>query len=352
MTSLIQRVVETLRIVGGTALYPALSASALAFLTYGPPHLIAKAIEFEIIACWIGVFGLETALKVLIGLGIGQVWNRIQNHRASNNWSIVSRAKWIWPEEIAVVTGGCNGIGKAIVLALVRKGVRVAVLDVADFPPDLAQIDTVFYWKCDITSPSAVGAAANSIRETIGHPSILINNAGMANQSSILELAPEKVSKLIEVNLLALWYTVKEFLPNMILKNKGHVVTIASMSSFISLPTAVDYSASKAGALAFHEGLACEIKHLYKAPGVLTTVAHPMWVDTNMTKDHQKAIERSGGGNKMMKPEDVAQVVTDQIFSCRGTQLIIPPSATWLSKVRGFPNWLQELIRDSIGKRL
>lgn len=185
----------------------------------------------------------------------------------------------------------------------------------------------------------------------MGHPFILINNAGIGNRSSILDLTPEKAATLIGVNLIALWYTVKAFLPNMILENKGHIVTVASMSSFISLPTAVDYSASKAGAFAFHEGLACEIRHLHKAPGVLTTVAHPMWVDTNMTKDRQEAIERSSG-NKMVKPEDVAQVVTDQISSCRGAQLIIPPRVTWLSAAKGLPNWLQELIRDSIAKRL
>jgi hypothetical protein len=208
MVTLIQGVPETLRIVGDAALNPTLLVCALAFLTYGLPHLIVKITRSEFIARGIDVFGLKTALKVLVIFGIGHVGNQIQNLRASNNWSLFGRGKWIWPEEIAVVTGGCNGIVKAIVLALVRKGVRVAVLDVADFPPELAQIDTVFYWKCDISSASAVASAvasvADSIRETIGHPSILINNTGMANRSSILDLTPEKVSKLIWVNTIAL----------------------------------------------------------------------------------------------------------------------------------------------------
>ncbi|RSL42773.1 hypothetical protein CEP54_015360 [Fusarium duplospermum] len=350
MASLIPGALRTRWNVGEVALNSTLLASALAFLTYGLPHLVVKVTGSTVIAHWISVFSLKTVLKVLIVLGIGHVLNRIQNLRASNNWSLFGRGKWIWQEEIAIITGGCNGIGKAIVLALVRKGVRVAILDVADLPPDLAHVDAVFHWKCDISSPSAVASAADSIREAIGHPSILINNAGMANRSSILDLTPEKASKLFGVNLMALWYTAKAFLPNMILGNKGHVVTIASMPSYISLPTAVDYAASKAGALTFHEGLACEIKHLYKAPGVLTTVAHPM-CDTNMTKGHQDAIER-GGGKKMIKPENVAQVVTDQIFSRRGAQLIIPPSFTWLSGVKGFPNWLQQSIRDSIARTL
>ncbi|KAJ0333835.1 hypothetical protein COL922a_010392 [Colletotrichum nupharicola] len=279
MATLVEGAIKSLNIVVGAVLNPALSASALAFSMYGPPHLDTQVTNSDIIQRRIGVWGLKTVLKILVALGI----------------------------------------------------------------------DTVFYRKCDISSASAVAEAADSIREMVGHPFILINNAGMANRSSILDLAPEKASKLFGVNLMALWYTTKAFLPNMILKNKGHIVTIASIASYISLPTAVDYSASKAGALAFHEGLTCEIKHIYRSPGVLTTVVHPMWVATDMTKDDKKAIERSGT-NKMMKPEDVAKVVADQIFSRRGAQLIIPSRASWLSGFRGLPNWFQEILRDSIGQ--
>ncbi|KAF4921767.1 Dehydrogenase RED2 [Colletotrichum viniferum] len=349
MATLVEGAVKSLNIVVGAVLNPALSASALAFLMYGPPHLVTQVTTSDMVQRRIGVWGLETVLKILLALGVGRVLNRIQNLRATNNWSLFVRGNWSWSEEIAVVTGGCNGIGKAIVLALVQRGLRVAILDVAELPLELQKIDTVFYWKCDISSSSALAEAADSIREMVGHPSILINNAGMANRSSILDLVPEKASALFGVNLMALWFTTKAFLPNMILKDKGHIVTMASMASYISLPTAVDYSASKAGALAFHEGLSCEIKHIYRSPGVLTTVVNPMWVATDMTKDDKKAIER-GGTNKMMKPEDVAKVVADQIFSRRGAQLIIPSRASWLSGFQGFPNWFQEIIRDSIGK--
>jgi short-subunit dehydrogenase len=64
---------------------------------------------------------------------------------------------------------------------------------------------------------------------------------------------------------------VREFLPAMIKKNHGHVVTIASMASFLVLAGNVDYSCSKASALAFNEGLASELKARYNAPEVRTT---------------------------------------------------------------------------------
>ncbi|KAJ5016910.1 hypothetical protein K4K57_010189 [Colletotrichum sp. SAR 10_99] len=230
---------------------------------YGPPHLVTQFTNSDIVRRRIGVWGLKTVLKILVALGVGRVLNRIQNLRATNNWSLFVHGNWSWSEEIAIVTGGCNGIGKAIVLALVQRGLRVAILDVVELPSELQKIDSVFYWKCDISSASAVAEAADSIGEMVGHPSILINNAGMANRSSILDLAPEKASKLFG--------------------------------------------------------------------------------------DDKKAIER-GGTNKMMKPEDVAKVVADQIFSRRGAQLIIPSRASWLSGFRGLPNWFQEILRDSIGQ--
>ncbi|KAJ0268935.1 hypothetical protein COL940_012927 [Colletotrichum noveboracense] len=296
MATLVEGAIKSLNIVVGAVLNPALSASALAFLMYGPPHLVTQVTNSDIIQCRVGVWGLKTVLKILVALGVGRVLNHIHNLRATNNWSLFVRGNWNWSKEIAVVTGGCNGIGKAIVLALVQRGLRVAILDVAELPSELQKIDTVLYWKCDISSASAVAEAADSIREMVGHPFILINNAGMANRSSILDLAPEKASKLFGLNLMALCFL-----------------------------------------------------YLATDSRVLTTVVHPMWVATDMTKDDKKAIER-GGTNKMMKPEDVAKVVADQIFSRRGAQLIIPSRASWLSGFRGLPNWFQEILRDSIGQ--
>ena len=136
----------------------------------------------------------------------------------------------------------------------------------------------------------------------------------------------------------------------MALKNKGHIVTIASTASFSTVPTIVDYAASKAGALAFHEGLSGEIKHILKAPGVITTVVHPYWTSTGMTAEYADTIQRTQGA--LMKPENVAKVVLDQIWMCKGGQLIIPSSLSWLAGLRGFPNWIQEAIVDTVGASL
>ena len=348
MSALVEGSIKATHTLIRLLLNPTLTASALALLAWGPPNLVKKVTDLGFIQKYVGTYGLKLALRVFLGLGLGRAFNRLQNIRASNNWTLRGHNGWSWGDEIAVITGGCNGIGKATVLGLVQKGVKVAILDLAALPPDLAQLDTVSWWKCDVTSPDAVNKAADEIRRTLGHPSILINNAGLTNRTSILDSSLEQVAKVFEVNVLSHWHTVKAFLPTMILKNKGHIVTVASMASFMALSNAVEYSASKAAAQSFHEGLACEIKHVYKAPGVMTTIVHPMFVNTDMTRLEKKRIEDSSG--RMLEPTDISDSIVKQIFSCRGAQLIVPSEVSWVSGIRGVPIWLQETIRDSVAK--
>jgi all-trans-retinol dehydrogenase (NAD+) len=98
-----------------------------------------------------------------------------------------------------------------------------------------------------------------------------INNAGIATCRTILAGTEDSIRKTFAVNTMAHFWMVREFLPAMAKKNHGHVVTIASLASFIVHASNVDYSCTKASALAFHEGLAAELKYRYHAPDIKTT---------------------------------------------------------------------------------
>ena len=111
---------------------------------------------------------------------------------------------------------------------------------------------------------------AEQIRSEHGHPTVLVNNAGVGHDGTILEEPEAKIRQTFEVNTISHFMTVREFLPAMIERNHGHVVTVASMASFVALGEMIDYCCSKASALAFHEGLGQELKHWYKATGVKT----------------------------------------------------------------------------------
>ncbi|TVY75280.1 Dehydrogenase RED2 [Fusarium oxysporum f. sp. cubense] len=334
-------------------LSPLLSGSLLAAATFAPdavnnalasiaaklPEQASHTLELTIV---------KKILYIWLSLGIVRTINRFLNTMAHNSWRMRAASGWDWKNEIAVVTGGSSGIGLSIVEKLAAMGIRVAVFDVQDLPKQLQANSRVHFYRCDVTTTESVAEAADAVRKELGHPSILINNAGITSPMPILKMPESFLRKIMGVNLMALWYTTQQFLPRMIQLNKGHVITVASIASFVALATGADYSATKAGALSFHESLASELKHFYKAPNVLTTVVHPNFVRTPLVEGFVDRLER--GGVRLLTADDIAKEVVAQIKSRRGGQLIIPKAVDVISGIRGWPTWLQEVVRDTVGK--
>ncbi|KFH44231.1 Short-chain dehydrogenase/reductase family 16C member-like protein [Hapsidospora chrysogenum ATCC 11550] len=337
------------------ALSPLVSGPLLLAATYAPKETkealstIASRIPAALSTCSPGDLSTtKTILKVLVALGIIRVINKTLNNMAQNSWRLFRAGGWDWNKEIAVVTGGCSGIGLCVVERLVAMGVRVAVLDIQDLPKQFQNDNRIRFYHCDVTSADSVAQAAHKIRTELGHPSVLINNAGVTYPMPILRMPEKTLRTVFGVNCMSHWYTVQQFLPRMIQLDHGHVVTVASLASFVALPTGADYAATKAGALAFHEALAQEVKHHYKSPNILTTVVHPDFVATPLLKDIQGRLEKAGV--KMLTPDVIADGIVAQLKERRGGQVIIPKRASIASGVRGWPHWLQELLRDVIGR--
>jgi all-trans-retinol dehydrogenase (NAD+) len=93
----------------------------------------------------------------------------------------------------------------------------------------------------------------------------------------------QNLKQMFDINLLSHWSAVQEFLPGMLAKKKGHMMSVASLASFVSLAVAVDYSTTKAALMAFHEGLTQELKHRYKCPQIQTSIIHPNWTRSAIT---------------------------------------------------------------------
>lgn len=275
MSAALTRVSNLLSLsISHLALNPAVAASLLYILTKGPVSLrLHLASRFAALRDPIRHAIIIKALKWLLTLGLLRNVNKTLNHLALNSYRLrPETARWKWDKEVAVVTGGCSGIGSSIVKKLVNKGVTVAILDVQQLPPALqgcmveswsfregskltfcpdAQIK---FYACDITDPSAVKSTAEEIKANLGVPSILINNAGIFSAHSILATSHEYLRKIFDVNVLSHWATVQAFLPDMIKENKGHIVTLASSWSYLGVGGVADYTATKAAILAFHEG--------------------------------------------------------------------------------------------------
>ncbi|CAH0024769.1 unnamed protein product [Clonostachys rhizophaga] len=334
---------------------PLLPASLLAAVTFAPgtAQYAASALSayVPIFSRLDWLFGSSTRIKatlgVLFALDAIRWLNRTLNNMSYNAWRFGSVDGWDWPNEIALVTGGSGGIGQLLTERLHALGMRVIVLDLQELPKSLRDKPGISFYKCDLTNPQEVADAADAVRAEVGHPSIVINNAGLCRLAPILQTSADDVQKVFGVNCIALWLTTKQFLPNMIRQNKGHIMTIASIASFIALPRAGDYSASKAASLAFHETLATELKFLYQAPNVLTTTFHPNFVRTPLIKDFQHYLEEAG--HKFLEPDFVADKIVAQLLRKQGGRIVLPEEQGIITGVRAWPAWIQQLIRDSFG---
>ncbi|KAH7133079.1 short chain dehydrogenase/reductase [Dactylonectria estremocensis] len=299
---------------------------------------------FQVQTLWKGVESLiliSALSKLIVPVAIVYAINRFLN-RWSAQEGLLPDDTWDWEKEIVLITGGSSGMGKAMVQIFAEKNIKVVLLDLN--PPSGPLPPSVSFFEVDVTSPSALKKASEQIRRRVGDPTVLINNAGVSSGASILASSEAEVRQTFEVNNMAHFWIVQEFLPAMIKANHGHVVTMASISSFVVIANNVDYSCTKAGALAFHEGLGQELKHRYSAARIRTTVVHPTWVSTPMNswlrasptfKEH------------VIEPEEVASAVVKQVLKGKSGQIILPRWQSITSGIRGFPFWLQEYIRDS-----
>ena len=121
-----------------------------------------------------------------------------------------------------------------------------------------------------MTDTKAIRVAAEKLRNEVGLPTVLVNNAGVGNVRGILDGTEEETRHTFDVNVMAHFNMLREFLPAMIKANHGHVVNIASMASYVTIADNTDYSCSKAALLALHEGLGQEIRWRHNAPNVRT----------------------------------------------------------------------------------
>ncbi|KAG7293005.1 hypothetical protein NEMBOFW57_003050 [Staphylotrichum longicolle] len=280
----------------------------------------------------------HSRLKTLLAFGLIRWISNYFSHGVLNNWV---DDKYDWSREIVVITGGAGGIGGQVVQLLAEKGIKVVVLDIQ--PLTYPAGPTVHYFKCDITSPKTIAAVAREIRQTVGNPTILINNAGVVQGRTILDASERDIRFTFDVNTFAHYWTTKEFLPSMVRANHGMVVTVASVAAWVTVPNMVDYAASKAAAHSFHEGLTAELKTRYNAPRVRTVLVNQGYTTTPLFKGYHND---SPFLMPALEPATVAEAIVRQVLSGKSNQLLLPAFANTLPVLAGMPHWYQNRLRS------
>jgi NAD(P)-dependent dehydrogenase (short-subunit alcohol dehydrogenase family) len=166
--------------------------------------------------------------------------------------------------KIAIVTGGGQGIGEAIVKRFASEGGKVVV---AELNPETGrrsekwvkdQGGKALFVETDVAQESSVEAMVKATAQKLGKPDIIVNNAGIAVFNDPLKLTDEEWRKCFSVDLDGVWFGCKHVLPHLLDKGGGAIVNIASVHSFQIIPHCFPYPIAKHGVLGLTRALAVE----------------------------------------------------------------------------------------------
>ena len=189
-------------------------------------------------------------------------------------------------DKCAVVTGGAMGIGYATCRRLLQEGATVTIWDLnakalKQAKEELSAFGKVFVHACDVTDKEKVYKLAVTAKKEMVKVDILINNAGYVSGGEFLERSDEDWEKTIDVNLNALIYTTRAFLPEMYERNSGHIVNISSAAGTIGVAGLAVYCATKWAVWGLTESLRMEAM-MNNKNGVKYSSIHPGYIKTGM----------------------------------------------------------------------
>jgi len=203
--------------------------------------------------------------------------------------------------KVALVTGASRGIGAAVARRLAAAGAK---LGLASRSGDDLGIAGAVAQPCDVRAPRQVEEIVSATIEAFGRLDILIPNAGVGAYGPFLELAPDFLEEMIDVNVKGTLYAVRAALPHLLESGEADVVTVASEAGRRGLPLEAVYCSSKFAQVGFTRAL----DHELRERGVRCTNVCPGGVATDFALEAGRGRTHDALAG-MMSPDDVADVV-------------------------------------------
>ncbi|XP_060627658.1 epidermal retinol dehydrogenase 2-like [Anolis sagrei] len=253
--------------------------------------------------------------------------------------------------KIVLITGSANGIGRELAIQFARLGSILVLWDIDEEgnneTGELAKANgalAVCAYRCDVGKREEIYAVAEQVRREVGDVDILINNAGILKGKTFLDLSDSDLEETLDVNTASHFWTCKAFLPAMVARNEGHLVTTASVSSLVGSNKLTATTASKYATFGFMEALAFELQDAGKK-GIQTTIVCPYLVDTELITGAQTLREFFF---PILDAGYVAKEMVDAILKEK-LYLVLPSYARLLVLKIFFPKKIVYLLAEYLG---
>lgn len=186
--------------------------------------------------------------------------------------------------KVVLITGAARGIGAETARALARKGYKLVLTDLDAEPlraigAELGE-DRAVTAVCDVCDLASMEEAVATGIERFGCIDLVLANAGIASYGSVLAVDPETFRRVLDINVLGVFHTVRAALPSVI-ERRGYILIVSSLAAYAPAPGLAAYNASKAGVEHFANALRLEVAH----HGVEVGSAHMSWIDTPLVRD-------------------------------------------------------------------
>ena len=214
-------------------------------------------------------------------------------------------------DKVAIVTGGVQGFGLAVVERFLNSGANVVIWENDKKLLDKFQtISNVHKIQTDVSNAESVEAAVNETINNCGKIDILVNNAGIAGPNhKTWEYPNEDWQKVVDIDLTGVFYCCKYVVPQMIKNNYGRIVNVASIAGKEGNPNAMPYSAAKAGVMAITKSLGKELADKNIAVNCITPAAAKTRIFDQISQEHIDYMLSKIPRNRFLKVEELASMV-------------------------------------------
>jgi all-trans-retinol dehydrogenase (NAD+) len=247
-----------------------------------------------------------------------------------------------------LLTGAATGIGRLMALMMSEERPVLALVDInkkmleATAAECSAKGATVRTYVYDISKKKDLEDLAKKAVKDLGRVDILINNAGIVKGKFVHEYDFDDIRKTMEVNFIGSAYLTRLLLPDMMKRNAGHIVNVASAMGLTGVPRMGEYVASKHAIVGFTDTLRMELKK-YGYRGIRTLCVCPSGIDTGMFPGYRAPIM-----SPVLKPEDVARKTLKSIKK-GSTYLKLPFIVKLIPSMKLFPAPVQDVLARLTG---